>query len=318
MGDLAIIGAALRAYDGVRLVFGFAPLRRIELALTGSLLGEWSTAITAIVVANDGAGLAGAGAVIAVRMLPAAVFGPVAAALADRYPRRSVMLAADAVRGVALLAAAGAALTSAPPLLVLAPVIAVPLLSTVFRPAQIALMPLLARSEQELLAANAVASTIFSVVTISGPLVSAGAMLLGGAPLAQAMSGCCFLVGIPADATATRSPARADGSLSNGQSQCRIDTIACHPPTRTIACAIGLQGLVIGATSVLTLEVSHFSLPSSLPISSSRSRDRRPGGRAACALGTTWSTSMPSPWQHGPPSWARSAPRQASSSRSWR
>lgn len=257
MGDLAIIGAALRAYDGVRLVFGFAPLRRIELALTGSLLGEWSTAITAIVVANDGAGLAGAGAVIAVRMLPAAVFGPVAAALADRYPRRSVMLAADAVRGVALLAAAGAALTSAPPLLVLAPVIAVPLLSTVFRPAQIALMPLLARSEQELLAANAVASTIFSVVTISGPLVSAGAMLLGGAPLALAMSGLLFawsasqLMRLPHD----RRPERTDRSVMANLSA-GLSTIACHPPTRTIACAIGLQGLVIGATSVLTLEVA--------------------------------------------------------------
>jgi len=257
MRGVAIIGAGRRAFDGVRLVFCSAPLRRVELALVGSLLGEWSTAITAIVVANDGAGLAGAGAVIAIRMLPAAVFGPVAAALADRYPRRSVMLAADAVRGVALLAAAAAALADAPPVLVLAPVITVPLLSTVFRPAQIALMPLLAQSEQELLAANAMASTIFSVVTISGPLVSAGAMLIGGAPLALTISGLLFawsasqLTRLPHD----RRPQRTDRSvlahLSGG-----VRAIACHRPTRTIAGAIGAQGIVIGAASVLTVEVA--------------------------------------------------------------
>jgi hypothetical protein len=82
-------------------------------------------------------------------------------------------------------------------------------------------------------------------------------MLIGGAPLALAISGLLFagsasqLMRLPHDRRAERTDRSVIANLSAG-----LSTIARHRPTRTIAGAIAAQGIVIGAASVLTVEVA--------------------------------------------------------------
>jgi hypothetical protein len=156
------------------------------------------------------------------------------------------MLASDAVRSVALLTAAAASLADAPALLLLAPVVAVPLLSTVFRPAQIAVMPLFASSEQELMTANAHGKHHLQRGHHQWAARFNRRLLIGGTPLALGLSGLMFiwsaaqLMRLPRDPRPERTGRPVITDLLAG-----LTTIACHRPTRTIACAIAIQGVVM-------------------------------------------------------------------------
>ena len=137
-----------------RAVFRNPDLRRIELALTGSVTGEWAYAIALAVYAFDRGGAAAVGIVGLIRFLPAAVSAPFAAVLGDRFRRGRVMVASDVLRALAMAAAAAATLGGAPAGVIYALAGSVSVVSTAFRPAQAALLPSLARTPEELTASN--------------------------------------------------------------------------------------------------------------------------------------------------------------------
>jgi MFS family permease len=99
----------------------------------------------------------------------AGVVSPFAALLADRYERRAVMVASDLVRAALIAGAAVAVLADAAPAVVYALATLVSIAGTPFRPAEAALTPELARTPEELGAANVVASAIESVGIFAGP-----------------------------------------------------------------------------------------------------------------------------------------------------
>ncbi len=167
------LAESLRAFRGV---FGNRNLRRLELAWAGSITGEWAAAIALGVFAYRSGGAAAVGLVGVIRFIPSAVAAPFTALLADRYPRERVMLAADILRCAAMAGAAAAALTGAPAGVVYALVGFVSVASTAFQPAQAALLPSLARTPDELTAANVASSTIESVGSFAGPAL--GGLLL--------------------------------------------------------------------------------------------------------------------------------------------
>ena len=93
----------------LRLVCGHRARRRIELALAGSTTGDWAYA-TAVTVWAYGVG--GAQAVelwAAIRYVLMSVAAPFSVDLADRWPRKPVMIGVDLMR-CALVAAAGGSL----------------------------------------------------------------------------------------------------------------------------------------------------------------------------------------------------------------
>ncbi|HEX2895413.1 MAG TPA: MFS transporter [Marmoricola sp.] len=177
VGFVAGIGAALRDMGGsIRSVFRNPGLRRIELALTGSLIGDWAFATAVTVWAYGVGGVTAVGVWTAVRLTLMALTAPVASMLADRWPRKRVMVSADLVRGV-LVGLAGVCLvldTPAAPVFVLATLAG--LLGTPFRCAQRALMPALANTPAELTASNGTGSTIESMSFFVGPTL--GALLI--------------------------------------------------------------------------------------------------------------------------------------------
>ena len=135
----------LEPFQTFAQVFRNPDLRRLELAWAASVTGEWSSIVALSVFAYDAGGTAAVGLVVLIRMLPSAVVAPFAALLGDRFPRKRVMVAADLVRAVAVAAAAAAVFADAPAGVVFALAGVVALVSTAFRPAQVALLPALAR-----------------------------------------------------------------------------------------------------------------------------------------------------------------------------
>src|SRR5262245_10393115 len=84
--------------DSVRAVFKHRSLRRLQLALAGSLIGDWAYATAVTVWAFGEGGAKAVGLWAAVRYVLMSVSAPFAAGLADRLPRKRVMIAADLAR----------------------------------------------------------------------------------------------------------------------------------------------------------------------------------------------------------------------------
>ena len=94
------------------------PFRRLWIVLGVASLGDWLGLLATAVFAQaqvTGAAAQGAafGGVIAVRLLPALVLGPVAGVLADRFDRRATMVVCDLIRFVLFASIPAAALVTA-------------------------------------------------------------------------------------------------------------------------------------------------------------------------------------------------------------
>jgi len=176
------LSESLRAFGAV---FGNADLRRVELAWSGSVVGQWGYEIALAVFAYRAGGATAVGLVALVRLLPAAAVAPFAALLGDRFQRRRIMVAADLARVCAMGGAAAAVFAGAPAAVVYALAVVTALASTAFGPAQSALLPALARSPEELTAANATSTTLESIGFFLGPA-------LGGLLLAVTSAGAVF------------------------------------------------------------------------------------------------------------------------------
>ena len=74
------------------------PLRQLQLAWVGSILGGWAYLVALGVYAYDQGGAAAVGLVGLIRLIPAAVAAPFTSALVDRFQRVGVMVASDLVR----------------------------------------------------------------------------------------------------------------------------------------------------------------------------------------------------------------------------
>ncbi|HTE74186.1 MAG TPA: MFS transporter, partial [Actinomycetes bacterium] len=117
-----------------------------------------------------------------VKLSVSAVGAPFTSALADRFPRRTLMVGCDLFRAVIVTVAAALVEWDGPDLAVFGLAVVAGLAGTAFRPAQLALTPSLVEEPDELTAANGVASTIESLAFFVGPAL--GGILLGVADVA--------------------------------------------------------------------------------------------------------------------------------------
>jgi MFS family permease len=185
---LATLGSAVHNPD----------VRRAELAWGAAIAAEWAHFVALGVFAYEEGGAAAVGIAGLVRLLPAAIVGPFAASLGDRFPRERFLLALMLV-GSAALGASSVAAYAGSAWLVFAFAALLGLAVTLIRPALQALLPSLARTPEQLIASNGATSTIESLGTLVGPLlagllvavadpglvfaVGAGALLLAAVPL---------------------------------------------------------------------------------------------------------------------------------------
>ena len=170
-----------------RAVFQNAQLRKLQLAFAGSITGEWGFLVALAVYADAHGGATAVSLVLVIRWVASGLTAPWLAYFSDRYRRERVMLAADLSRIVAMSLMAAAAFTGASPAIVYVLAGFMAVASKTFRPAQAALLPLLAETPEELTAANATSTAIESLGMFVGPA-------LGGVLLAVTSVGWVFVV----------------------------------------------------------------------------------------------------------------------------
>jgi CRP-like cAMP-binding protein/predicted MFS family arabinose efflux permease len=168
-------------------------LRRLELAWGGFYVGDWAHVIALSVYAYRHGGSLAVGVVGLLRMLPSAFAVPFASLLSDRLPRQRVLVLVHAVRALALGAGAAVIAGGGPPAAVYAAASVAALAATPFRPAHWALLPALARTPGELVAANVSSSTIESVGALLGPALGGLALALWSPAAAFVLSAALFV-----------------------------------------------------------------------------------------------------------------------------
>jgi MFS family permease len=243
-----------------REVFRNPGLRRVQVAFAESELGDWGAAIALAVLAFEEHGATGVGLLMLIRMIPAALASPFTSILGDRHDRVLVMLSSDLVRSAAMAGLAILAFTDGPlgALYALAAVVSVT--STAFRPAQAAVLPSLARTPDELTAANVASSTIESVTAFVGPA-------LGGVILAATSAGVTFSIAAVTFAVSALllSRIRVQGKEEEAErpsegilrlAAAGVRTIAAEPNVRLLSLLFGAQTLVAGALNVLVVVVA--------------------------------------------------------------
>jgi MFS family permease len=157
------------SFAALREVYGNRGLRRLQLAWAGSIIGTWAFSVALAVYAYRHGGASAVGLVMLIRWFPAAFASPFTGVLGDRYPRVLVMMGSDLLRAAAFGGMTACVLAHVSPAAVYALVGATSVISTAFRPAQAALLPSLARTPEELTAANVSSSTLESLGFCAGP-----------------------------------------------------------------------------------------------------------------------------------------------------
>src|SRR5215211_151492 len=175
-------------------VFGNRDLRRVQVSWAGSVTAYWVFIIALSLFAYEEGGAAAVGVVGLLRVLPAVVATPFAAALGDRYPRERVLFAVNVARTLAIALAAALAFADAPPVTVYLLAGVVGMLQSIFRPTQSALLPLLANTPQELTASNLVLTTIEALGIFLGPAVGGILLVTTSTDTVLAVSSMAFLV----------------------------------------------------------------------------------------------------------------------------
>ena len=235
-------------------VFRNEALRRLELGWAGSIIGSWAYAVALAVYAYRHGGASAVGLVALIRWLPAAAASPLAAVLGDRYPRVRVMLATDLLRAAALATMAVGVLTHAPTALVYVLASLVAVITTAFQPAQAALLPSLARTPQELTAANVTSSTFESLGFCVGPALGGVLLAVSSVWIVFVVTACLFLwsalmlgllLGVPEPPLTHERPRLLD-ELTAG-----FRAIGRDSHLRLVVGLFGAQTLVNGAFGVL-------------------------------------------------------------------
>lgn len=235
-------------------VFRNDQLRRLELAWTAHIVGHWAYIVAVSVYAYEVAGEAGVGLLLLLRFVPAGLIAPFAGLLADRYRRERVLLAVNITRFGLVGASAVAVLVDGAPVIVYALSIAVAIATTPFRSAQAALTPSLARSPNELTAANAVASTIESLAAFLGPALAGVLLALTTTGTVFVMTTCLAVVStwfvLLIDAPPSKRERDVEAATIASEALAGFRTLGHEPSLRVLAGLFTAQTFVAGALQV--------------------------------------------------------------------
>jgi MFS family permease len=247
----------------LRAVWSNEPVRRAQLALAGSTIGNWSYSVAFSVLVYDRAGATWVGLAQVFRLVPAALAAPFLASLVDRYPKQRVLFATDAVRALIMTGLCICAALDGPLFLIIGLATVNTVVGTLFWPAQGAMLPTLARDAEELTACNVAQSTIESTGSVIGPA-------LGGIALAAFGTTLAFLVPVVAytlsaiAVTRVHPPAAAPDEVAESADRPEVPepshgvlsglaAIFRNGDVRVLVTLYGAQVLVCGALNVLTV-----------------------------------------------------------------
>jgi MFS family permease len=203
-----------------------------------------------LVYAYDRGGATTAGLVALVQLVPAALFAPFAASLGDRHRPTRVLAAGYAAQALAMGATAMVLLAGGPPFLAYALAAIAATAVTITRPAQAALTPALARTPDELTAANVLSGWVESVSMLAAPALAGLLFAAGGSGTVFAVMGavvaCSGLL-----VTGVAGPPATDSGPALQQTLEGLRTVASEAGPRSLVWLLGVESLAIGALDVL-------------------------------------------------------------------
>jgi MFS family permease len=225
-------------------------LRRIELAFVGFNAAEWGVWIAMLVYAYDHGGATTAGLVAVVQLVPAALFAPVASSLGDRHRPVRMLALGYVAQAVAMGATAAVLLAGGPPFLAYALAAVAATAVTITRPAQAVATPALARSPEELTAANVASGWIESLSVLGAPALAGVLLEAGGAGTVFAAMAGAALASALLVAPVTGPPAAGGGAVL-ADTLDGFAAVAHDPGPRALVWLLGVESLAIGALDVL-------------------------------------------------------------------
>ncbi|HEY8438639.1 MAG TPA: cyclic nucleotide-binding domain-containing protein [Candidatus Limnocylindrales bacterium] len=195
------VAAVRTAAAAVRGAFRNDGIRRLAISWTLGIGADAALGVVTLVAVFNLGGVVAAGLLGAVRMVPAVASGMLASAMLDRVRADRFLVVLGLVRAtcaaltavvIATEPAAGGAVVTIGALFVLQAVASAA--AAPIRPTQITLMPALARSPAELVAANAVWSTGEATGAFVGPFVAGVLMAFGQSTAVAVVAAVAFLV----------------------------------------------------------------------------------------------------------------------------
>lgn len=235
-----------------------ASFRRVFLAHATSRAGDAfnTVALVVLVFRLTGSGL-GVAATVVFEVLPVILLGPIAGVLADRYPRRSVMVAGDVLRAVLV---GMLAVVHGNVAVVYAVAFGVSVGSIAFNPAASSLVPDIVEDDELIEANSALWTVAVASQIILAPL--AGALIAwAGVGVAFALNALSYVIsamllrGVAAAARPASLPVRGWTAVREG-----IAVVRGSPLLRRLAIVQVLASLSAGATSGLLVVLAVESL----------------------------------------------------------
>jgi MFS family permease len=236
-------------------------LRRVEFAYASSIASETAYLVALGVFAYKAGGALAVGVVGLIRMLPAALATPFAALLGDRYSRERVLLFVALGSAIALASSAVVFYLGAVTALIYGLAAFHAAVSTLLRPALAALVPSLATTPEELVAANGVSMALEGVGTLIGPIVGGVLVAVGSPGIAFAFAAAAYLLAMlllaEIQATAGRAVAAPPGAAGTRDAfVAGLRVVATEPSPRLVVALVGAQTLVRGAVNVLVVVIT--------------------------------------------------------------
>jgi MFS family permease len=239
-------------------------LRRVEFAYASSVASETAYLVALGVFAYEAGGALAVGFVGLIRMLPAALATPFAALLGDRYSRERVLLFVALGSAITLASSAVVFYLGAFAALIYGLAAFHAAVSTLLRPALAALVPSLATTPEELVAANGVSMALEGVGTLIGPIVGGLLVAIASPGIAFAFGAAAYMLAMLlltqvqvvrglALAAPTDAPRTRDALVAG------LRAVVTEPNPRMVVALVGAQTLVRGALNVLIV-VATFRL----------------------------------------------------------
>ncbi|MDQ2673517.1 MAG: hypothetical protein M3Y40_02575, partial [Chloroflexota bacterium] len=158
--------------SALRQVAGNPALLRLEGSWLAAWIAEGAYLVSLLVFAYQVGGVVAVGLITMLRSLPSGLLAPVLISLVDRFSPARVLLGVHLGRAMLISIVALIAATDGPVAVAVVAAIAEGLLIGMHRATTLSFMPGLARSPEELLAANAVVSLGEGSGNLVGPVIA--------------------------------------------------------------------------------------------------------------------------------------------------
>jgi MFS family permease len=226
-------------------------LRRTQIALAAFHCAEWSVWIAMLLVAYEHGSATAAGIVAVVQLVPAALFAPFAATLAERRRPARVLVWGYVAQAAAMGATAAVLFVHGPFVAVVACGAVAATAVTITRPTMAVLVPALARHPADLTAANVVTGANEAVTMLVGPAMTGVVLALAAPEAVFGLMGVLVLLGavVVAPIRGPR-PSSVPGAPAPFW-PAGFGAVAREPATRRLVGIVGAEYVTLGMLDVL-------------------------------------------------------------------